>query len=246
MELRQYWAIFRRWFWIPLGLAILAGGLSVVLAPKPQTTYSATLRAMVGVPPEPRTPDKFAYDGYYAWVASEYLVDDLSEVVKSQLFAKDVAAELGDPSISAAQIQGQQATKRTHRLLEVTVTGSNGDQVGRIAGAVAKVLDKNAQKYVTQLSLGAASIEVVDQPVVTAQTTGLRGNLDILVRAALGFAAGLAIALLLNYLDTSIHSAGEAERLLGVPVLGEIPRERKRRPKSAADSGSSTVRVPSA
>lgn len=228
MELRQYWAIFRRWLWIPLGLALLAGGLSVVLAPKPQTTYSATLRAIVSVPPEPRYPGTFAYEGYYAWVASEYLVDDLAELVKSQMFAQDVARELNDPTITSAQIAGQQSTRRTHRLLSITVTGANADQVGRIANAIATVLDRNSARYIAQLSLGPAKIEVVDPPVVTAQVAGVRGNLDILVRAALGFAAGLAIMLLLAYLDTKVHDAAEAEKLLGLPVLGEIPREKRR------------------
>jgi capsular polysaccharide biosynthesis protein len=228
MELRQYWAIFRRWWWIPLGLALLAGGLSVVLAPKPQTTYSATLRAIVSVPPEPRHPGTFAYEGYYAWVASEYLVDDLAELVKSQMFAQDVARELNDPTITSAQIAGQQSTRRTHRLLSITVTGASADQVGRIANAIATVLDRNSARYIAQLSLGPAKIEVVDPPVVTTQVAGVRGNLDILARAALGFAAGLAIMVLLAYLDTKVHDAAEAEKLLGLPVLGEIPREKRR------------------
>ncbi|GIW09993.1 MAG: hypothetical protein KatS3mg061_1050 [Dehalococcoidia bacterium] len=225
MELRQYWAILRRWFWIPLGLALLAGGLSLILAPKPQTTYTATVRAVVSVPPEPRTPGTFAYEGYYAWVASEYLVDDLAELVKSQRFAEDVARELNDPTITAAQISGQQATRRTHRLLSVTVSGPDAAQVQKISNAIATVLDKNSSRYLAQLALGPAKIEVVDPPVVTAQVAGVRGNLDLLVRAALGFAAGLAIMLLLAYLDTRIHDTNETEALLGLPVIGEIPRE---------------------
>jgi capsular polysaccharide biosynthesis protein len=228
MELRQYWAIFRRWVWIPLGLAVLAGGLSILLAPKPQTTYTATVRAIVSVPPEPRQPGVFAYEGYYAWVASEYLVDDLAELVKSQMFAQDVARELNDPTITSAQISGQQSTRRTHRLLSITVTGGDAAQVEKIARGIATVLDKNSARYIAQLSLGQAKIEVVDPPVVTAQVAGVRGNLDIVARTALGFAAGLAIMLLLAYLDTKVHDAAEAEKLLGLPVLGEIPREQRR------------------
>jgi capsular polysaccharide biosynthesis protein len=228
MELQQYWAIFRRWFWIPVGLAIVAGGLSILLAPKPQTTYSAEVRAIVSVPPEPRTPDKFAYEGYYAWVASEYLVDDLAEIVKSQMFAQDVAREINDPNIGVATIQGSQATRRTHRLLSVTVAGPDATQVEKISNAIGAVLDRDSAKYIAQLSLGQARIQVVDPPRVVAQTTGLRGNLDIVVRAALGFAAGVAIMLLLAYLDNKIHNATEAQQVFGVPVLGEIPREKRR------------------
>ncbi|MFN8531974.1 MAG: hypothetical protein U0556_00315 [Dehalococcoidia bacterium] len=228
MELRQYWAIFRRWFWIPLGLAVLAGGLSVLLAPKPQTTYSATSNFIVSVPPEPRSSDKFAYEGYYAWVASEYLVDDLAELVKTQAFVEDVAREINDPTISVGQIKGQQSTRRTHRILSVTVSGPDSGQVERISNAIATVLNKNSSRYIAQLSLGSAQIQLVDPPVVSAQVSGLRGNLDIVVRAGLGFAAGMAIMLLLAYLDNKIHDGAETEKLLGLPVLGEIPREKRR------------------
>jgi capsular polysaccharide biosynthesis protein len=116
------------------------------------------------------------------------------------------------------------------------VTGADADQVKKIANGIGSVLQTQAPKYIAQLRLGNADIQVVDPPDFSVQTTGLRGNLDVVVRAALGFAAGLAIALLLHYLDTSIHNGGEAEKLLGVPVLGEIPVEKKKRGFGSAPS----------
>ena len=54
------------------------------------------MRFVVGIRPE-RQGDYYAYDRYYTWLTAEYLVDDLSEVVKSRSFAEDVATLAGLP-----------------------------------------------------------------------------------------------------------------------------------------------------
>ncbi len=51
---------------------------------------------LVGVLPAAEA-DRTAYDPrYYAWLTSEYLVDDFTEVVCSDLFARNVSARLAE------------------------------------------------------------------------------------------------------------------------------------------------------
>jgi capsular polysaccharide biosynthesis protein len=45
----------------------------------------------------------------------------------------------------------------------------------------------------------------------------------IVVGAGLGLALGVGLALLRDWLDPSVKTTTQAERLTGVPVLGEIP-----------------------
>jgi capsular polysaccharide biosynthesis protein len=225
VELRQYVEILRRWFWLPVLLALVAGGLSIALAPKAQTVYTSTLRVFVSVPTEQATPDKFTFSGYYAWVASEYFVDDLAEIVKTQRFAAEVARAINDPNVGAAAITGTKSTKRTHRLLDVTVSSADPELIAKISKASAEVLRTRAIPLIRQIGVGdpAPTIEVLEEGAVTPVVIGLRGNLDIIVRAALGGVAGVALALLLHYLDTSIRSKHDAEDSLGLSVIGEIP-----------------------
>ena len=120
MELRDYWTIFKRRWWIPILLTLLVGLLSLVqLRPwEPQpVSYSASMRMLVGVLPV-ADQDMTAYDPrYYAWLTSEYLVDDFTEVVRSQLFAENVSARLADQAMAvpAGVIQGSAATGQQHR-----------------------------------------------------------------------------------------------------------------------------------
>jgi hypothetical protein len=102
MELREYWQIFRHRWWISVALTTLVALFSLVQLrpwqPAP-VSYTATLRMLVGVLPA-ASIDATAYDPrYYAWLTSEYLVDDFTEVVRSELFAKNVSARLAAQEI---------------------------------------------------------------------------------------------------------------------------------------------------
>ncbi len=106
MELRQYAQILYRRWWIPVALVILTGLFSAIqLRPwqTPAPTYTASLRVLIGVAPA-TAADAAAYDPrYYAWLTSEYLVDDFTQVVRSDLFAQKVSERLADQGIQRAR-----------------------------------------------------------------------------------------------------------------------------------------------
>lgn len=109
MELRSYWRIIARRWWLPVGLTLLTGILTLVMQKPWQerpAAYSATMRFNVGVQPE-RIPGVYTYDRYYTLLTSEYLVDDLGEIVKSGLFAGAVSKRLADRSFGAVEIGTQ-------------------------------------------------------------------------------------------------------------------------------------------
>ena len=74
---------------------------------------------------------------YYAWLTSEYLVDDFTEVVRSELFADNVSVRLADQAIivPAGLIQGSAATGQQHRIISLGFSGANEAEVTAIAGA---------------------------------------------------------------------------------------------------------------
>ncbi len=223
MELREYWKVFARRWWLAVGLALLVLAISLVVGSRVRATYTATTRVLVSVAPEPPKGSYYTYDKYYSFLTTEYLVDDLSEFVKSRVFAEAIRDELGDPSLDLNAIQQSQRPKKTHRVLAIDVVTGNADQTLAIAAAAGKVLEKKAADYLIQLSAKDVSIKVIDPPSVAPTGGGLRGLLELAIRTGLGFLAGLAIILLAEYFDGSVRDASETERVLGVPVLGEIP-----------------------
>jgi hypothetical protein len=107
----------------------------------------------VSVVPEPRREGYYGYDNYYPWLASEYLADDLSELVRSQAFAEDVSAEMGfrvDPATLASVAR----TKKTHRMLDLSICGSEGPGTLAIAEAYERVLNSRLGDYMGMLQAG--------------------------------------------------------------------------------------------
>ena len=163
MELREYWGIVRQRWWMPVGLVVLVGLFSAFqLKPwQPQPPgYTATMRMLIGVMPATNA-DATAYDPrYYAWLTSEYLVDDFTEVVRSDLFAANVSKRLAGEQIQvpAGIIQGSAATGKQHRIITLTFSWGDRDQLSAIANAAAAELSENATFYFHQLGTGGAGI----------------------------------------------------------------------------------------
>lgn len=229
MELFDYWRILRRRGWIAVGLALLVAGISAVqLRPwqSPPPSYSASLRLLVGV--EPAAPaDAAAYDPrYYAWLTSEYLVDDFTEVVGSQLFAEGVNRRLAAQGIvvPTGLIQGSAATGKQHRLIRLTLNWGDPAQLSAIADAAVAELMERTPAYFQQLGTPDVAVTLLDKPVVSPVGAGVRQRLEWPLRVLLAFLAGVGLIFLLDYLDTSIRRSDELEEL-GLAVAGVIPKE---------------------
>ncbi|MHB1294928.1 MAG: YveK family protein [Anaerolineae bacterium] len=225
MDLHLYAHILRRRLWLIVVLLAVVGG-SAVLAPQPQPQYSAGMRFVVGIQPEPSNNTYYTYDRYYTWLTAEYMVDDLSEVVKSEAFAQDVATVTGLP-VAAGAIQGATSSGKLHRILTVNVVWSNPDELQRIADAVVVVLRDQNARYLGQLSAESAVVSLIDSPHVSQVPASLRQRLDLPLRLLLALAAGIALAFLLDYLDSSIRHRADA-LALGLPILAEVPAPRGR------------------
>ncbi|MCU0608091.1 MAG: polysaccharide biosynthesis tyrosine autokinase, partial [Candidatus Edwardsbacteria bacterium] len=67
------------------------------------------------------------------------------------------------------------------------------------------------------------NVKVIDRAVVPDTPVGPRRLVNIVFGALLGLCFGVGIALFLEYLDTSIKTSYDVEKILGLPVLGSIP-----------------------
>lgn len=230
MELRAYWEILRRRWWLPLLLAGLVALISAVQLRPWETqppSYSASMRLLVGVLPATDAPQS-AYDPrYYAWLTSEYLVDDFTEVVRSELFAQGVSARLAEQAIDLPPgvIQGSAATGQQHRILTLNFGWHDAEQLAAIADAAAAEITENAATYFQALGTEGAGVTVLDGPAISVVGASLRDRLEWPMRVGLGLLVGLGLVFLLDYLDSSVRNRREVE-MLGLRVIGEIPKDR--------------------
>lgn len=227
MELRSYWRIIVRRWWLPAGLVLLVLVFTLAMQrpwqAKP-TTYGASMRFNVGIRPE-RIPGVYTYDRYYTMLTSEYLVDDLGEIVRSQVFAQEVSKRLAEKGIvvPAGAIGASTQPGKLHRILTVNVGWPKQEEIGAIAEAIVATLTESSADFFGQFSADEADIRLIDPPAVSAVGRPAREQLDLPLRLLLALTAGVGLAFLLYYLDDSVRERGDLEQM-GLEVLGEVPR----------------------
>jgi capsular polysaccharide biosynthesis protein len=232
MELREYWRIFARRWWLALLPALAVIIYTVMTYNRPPTVYQAHMSFTAGLPSEDK-PGNYTYDGYYAWLASEYIANSLSDIARRERFAAAVSERLAEDGvhmpdgapIPPGTIQGAIAADNAQSLFVIFVTWGDPDTLLDIADAISLELTENASAYFPQLSdLAVPAARRVDDPVPVAMPPSLRSQLTgPAVRIALGLVVGLALVFVLHYLDPTIRERAELEAL-GYKVLGEIPR----------------------
>jgi capsular polysaccharide biosynthesis protein len=226
MELYTYWHIFTRRWWLALLPALVVVAYTLLTFDQPPTVYQAYMNFTAGLPPEDEA-ETYTYDGYYAWLTSEYIANGLADVARRGQFAQGVSARLAanGTNIPPGAVQGAIASDNAQSLLVVYVTWGDPDTLLTIADAVALELTENAGDYFPQLAdLPTAPARRVDAPAPVAIPPSLRSQLaGPVMRVALGLAAGLALVFLLHYLDPTIRDRAELQAL-GYEVKGEIPR----------------------
>jgi non-specific protein-tyrosine kinase len=73
-------------------------------------------------------------------------------------------------------------------------------------------------------AMRANSITIVDPAIPPETPRGPSRTLVILVAVLVGLLAGTALALLLEYLDTTIYTVEQLQDTAGLPILGKIPQ----------------------
>ena len=89
MELRQYWNVIWRRRWLVLGIVLLATAISAFMAFTAPRTFETEVKFNTRQDPTSDANEQqyFTFDRYYNWFASEFLVDDYTQITTSDAFA---------------------------------------------------------------------------------------------------------------------------------------------------------------
>lgn len=222
MELRAYGAVLERHARL-IGLITLATiVVSIALALRGPSAYTATMRLAISVVPDPRVGEFFKFDSYYAVLTSEYLADDLSELLRSEAFAADVSAEMGN-TVEPEAIANLTRTKKTHRLLDVQIVSGDPQTAMAIAQAYERVLNTRLSEYLAFLQANNGFVRIVNRPRVARTNTLALTAAEVGLRAMAGLLGAVGLAFLLEYVDDRLRDRRQVESFLGTKVLAEIP-----------------------
>lgn len=233
MEFYAIWNLIRRRWWLILlpgvaALAATAPQLKNVISPP--VTYSVAIRLTAAAPPNAEiegvtTP--YEDNVYVPLLASEYVVVNMPHWIASDRFAAEVHDVLSETGIDipAADLQGAFAADSFRSILVLYVGWDDPDEIRAISQAAVTVLQTRNQAYFPMFAAVPVEVVPLDDIEVTEAAPPITARLDPLIRVAIGFAAGVGLAVLAEYLDMTVRSRREVEAL-GLRVIGEIPRER--------------------
>ena len=149
--------------------------------------------------------------------ASQLIANDIAELANSDIVAERTAEELGMTSLAGYDISVNSST--TTRVIEISVESGEPQAAATVANKIAEVLSSVAQEV-----MGVESVNIVDE----AKTPETPSGPNRVMYTAVAFLAGLflavAIVVVMDMVNTRVRTPEEAEELLGVPVIGRIPK----------------------
>jgi capsular polysaccharide biosynthesis protein len=222
MELRAYGAVLKRHARLIGLITLVTLVVSIGMALRGPTAYTASMRLAVSVVPDPRVGEFFKFDSYYSVLTSEYLADDLSELLRSEAFAADVSAEMGH-TVDPDAIVNLTRTKKTHRLLDVQVASNDPQTALAIAEAYERVLNTRLSEYLAFLQANNGYVRIVNRPRVGRTNTLPLTAAEVGLRTMAGLLGAVGLAFLLEYVDDRLRDRRQVESFLGTTVLAEIP-----------------------
>ena len=225
MELRAFYAIFRRrWLLVLIPPLVVALFSAVTYQPPPAPGYNVGVNFLVAQPPTP-SADLADQERYYNWLSSEYIVNGLTDWAVSGSFKTAVANQLAQEGLEVPPDSFSVGAENVRSRLQISIQHGDAETLAQIVNAAITVLREQNADALPQLGGETAVLTLLDEPFVTPLPRSLSSLLDIPLRIAIGLAAGVGLALLVEYLDPTIRSREEAEAM-GFAVLGEIPKQK--------------------
>jgi capsular polysaccharide biosynthesis protein len=231
MELQHYLRIVRRSWPLVVGLPALVALLTLALwlaLPQRYTITGSivvTQRQIGTAGPQSILPDQ---NNRESWTASEFIVDDILQVVKFRRFAEDIAAWVRTQhgvSIDPERINVGLDADRQHRTIFLHATADRADLARWIVEGAADMLRQKGLAYWNRADSASLDVSATDLPPSARSTEGLSTlALNLVLRTILATILAIGLAFLRHYFDQSLHRQSEVEAL-GFEVVGTIPKD---------------------
>lgn len=149
--------------------------------------------------------------------ASQLIANDIAELANSDIVAERTAEELGMTSLAGYDISVNSST--TTRVIEISVESGEPQAAATVANKIAEVLSSVAQEV-----MGVESVNIVDEAKTPEAPSGPNRPMYTAVAFLAGLFLAVAIVVVMDMVNTRVRTPEEAEELLGVPVIGRIPK----------------------
>lgn len=219
MELQEYLQILKkRWvliFIITLTATMISAGVSSFII-KP--TYKADISVILGnVITE--TDSSIRTMNYDDVIMYQMLVKTYIELAKSRTVAENAINSLKlNIKPEALQKMISVSPKGDTEFLTIAVRSKNAEQAMLIANQLAKSL-----KEISIPVKRVDNVQILDPAQLPTAPDSPRVMLNMAIAFFLGLIVSVGLVFLFEYLDNTVKTQEDIEKLLGIPVIGVIP-----------------------
>ncbi len=218
-DLSGYLATVKRWWWLLIAGAVIAGLAAYLVTRTIAPTYSASTTLLVDLTQQPGTVV------YNDILASERLTKTYRELISQRPVLEGVLSEGDFPELTVGGLRKNLdvSVTRDTQLLQVSIRDKDPDQAARLANAVATTFV--AQQDVLS-GTRSGTVSIVESAERSNSPVSPNLRLNILLAVAVGFILAGGLALLLEYLDDTVKTPDDVRAVAGLPILGEVGRWR--------------------
>jgi len=214
MSFREYAQVFFKRWWLILLVAFVASAGAYAASKLQQPLFRSTLKLYVS----PARPD------YGGVLTIKDIIRQYGQLIQSDRILQQVIDNLRlDLKPETLRLRLSSSGTPDNQAILLTVDHPDPGMAPRIATAV-------AQTFLQDHSLRMQNVNRSDQidlllydkatPAVLFQP---KTRLNVLAGGIFGLVLGSLLVFLLEYLDDTLKTPEDVERILGVPVMGVIP-----------------------
>ena len=222
IDLREYFAIIKKRFWIIALLAIISALISGVISFfMLNPVYEAKSTLIVNADKQAETQ---IVTGDQITVTQKLAVT-YGEIIKSRIVLDDVIKNLKlENTYESLSGQITVSPVKDTQIISISVQDTNPQKARDIANEIPKVFKKEA-KRITK----ANDIQVIDKAILPQNPIKPNKMMNMAIAAVLGAMIGLFVVFLIEYLDNKLKTPQDIEKHLGLSVLGVVPNEKLER-----------------
>ena len=218
VDLREYFGIVKKRFWIVALITIIAVVVSGVISFfMLNPVYEAKSTLIVNADKQAETQ---IVTGDQITVTQKLAVT-YGEIIKSRAVLEDVIKNLKlndeyEDLVKSVTVSPVQDTQ----IISISVQDTNPQKASDIANEIPKVFAKEA-KRITK----ANDVQVIDKATLPKNPIKPNKVMNVLIAFVLGTMIGLFVVFLIEYLDNKMKTPQDIEKHLGLSVIGVIPNE---------------------
>ena len=218
IEIKELYQLFKKKLWIIILITALFTVNGYRSTSYLTTSYQSRVKVYIGDSSNVMTG--YMSDNVYYY---NDFITSFKEIIMIEDFLNETL-EKYDLGLTAGQVSGGLSYTETEGytpILEIKYRSYSEELAGEVLEVLTKEFAQQAQKIMPDVQ-----VQVIDSvkvyPIVPDKTSPIRNGFII------GFVLSIGLILVLNYLDDTIRKKEELEKLLPVPLLGQLPHTKEK------------------